>query len=135
MIKAFFLSAAVALPTASLANHERGGPLSGTWRCTMNSAAALIEMDVQFNPDGSLYARGTQILIGTSAMQGFEGPGRYLLDTSDPQGPLYRVQVQPNSVPVFSIFVRPTQEPSVLYNLFQNPQTGTTVESQCGRYG
>ena len=121
---------ALVLPTAAVADHE----LFGLWRCVLNSAPVSIDVQVQFQPDGSAYAQGTYIINGTSAFHQIEGPARYTYGPADeaPPGPIYRIQIVPGNVATFSMFVRPTGQPGMLYNTYY-PPSGGVMETSCAR--
>lgn len=121
---------ALFLPSVALADHE----LSGMWRCVLNSAPVSIDVQVQFQPDGSAYAQGTYIINGTTAFYQIQGPGRYTYGPAEspPPGSIYRIQIAPGNVATFSMFVRPTGQPGMLYNTFRPPEGGV-VETSCGR--
>jgi len=119
---------ALFLPSMAIADHE----LSGTWRCVLNSSPVSIDVQVQFQPDGSAYAQGTYIINGTTAFYQIRGPGRYTYGPADspPPGQIYRIQIAPGNVATFSMFVRPTGQPGMLYNTFRPPEGGI-VETSC----
>jgi hypothetical protein len=130
MRKTFTTILAIILPTGAFADHE----LSGMWRCVLNSAPVSIDLQVQFQPDGSAFAQGTYILNGTSGFYQIQGPGRYIYGPADepPPGMIYRIQFAPGNVATFSMFVRPTQTPGMLYNTYA-PPGGGIVETACQR--
>ncbi|MEM6488336.1 MAG: hypothetical protein AAF677_08720 [Pseudomonadota bacterium] len=131
------LGALSALATAASAQIQPINPM-GIWRCVVNGPAVSIDVQMQVNPDQTLFAQGTYILNGTSAFYTIQGGGQWLLAPPDASSPeyMYRFQIVPQQqVAAFPIFVRPTGDPSSLYNVFQNPQTGGVIESACQRIG
>ncbi|MFK7835798.1 MAG: hypothetical protein AB8B60_06230 [Sulfitobacter sp.] len=113
--------------------------IAGFWRCISNSGVVSIDLQLQINPDRSLYGEGSIVYVQTNRIYNVRGPGRWLLAPPDASSPeyLYTFQLQPmdGNHAIFSIYARPTGAPNGLYNLWRNPQTGGTTETSCQRFG
>ncbi len=111
----------------------------GLWQCTVNGGTYGVEMEMQVSPDGTLYARGMVIYYGLqNPFTQVEGFGDWTLlppdATSDQYMFTFRMFPQAQNHPIVSWHVHPAGQ-GIMYNLFQNPQTGTMVETQCAKFG
>lgn len=137
-VPSLLLALFVGLAGTATAQFQPTNP-AGYWRCVSNSSYVSIDLQMQINPDQSLYAEGSIVYVQTSRIYNVRGPGRWLLSPPDASSPeyLFSFQVQPmdGNHAIFSIYARPTGTPNNLYNQFRNPQTGGVTETSCQRYG
>ncbi|QIE44196.1 hypothetical protein G5B38_00875 [Pseudohalocynthiibacter aestuariivivens] len=112
---------------------------AGYWRCVANSPVYSIDLELQINPDQSLYHRGTIIYAQTSGIYHVSGGGRWLLSPPDAGSSQYlfhfQMHPQAGNHAIFSVYARPTGDPQFLSNQFQDPQTGAVVDTRCQRLG
>ncbi|GAA6198858.1 hypothetical protein [Aquicoccus sp. SU-CL01552] len=139
MFRYLFLAVlAVLLPLAAAAQQAAPVPnLAGMWRCVSNSQTVSIDLQLQVYPNQQLQGRGTIVYVNTSRIYNVQGAGTWSIAPPDAQVPqwLIRFQLAPQNHAIFSIFARPTGDPYSLYNLFQDPQSGSVVETSCARIG
>ncbi len=111
----------------------------GLWQCTVNGNTYGVEMEMQVSPDGTLYARGMVIYYGLqNPFTQVEGYGDWTLlppdATSDQYMFTFRMFPQAQNHPIVTWHVHPAGQ-GIMYNLFQHPQTGAMVETQCAKFG
>lgn len=110
----------------------------GQWRCVVNAPAQSIDLQMQVNPDRTLFGRGTIIYNGTSAIYQVQGPGDWTALPPDQYVPHwnFKFRMAPQNHAIFSWFAGPRGGgDGMLYNVFQNPQTGGVTETACERIG
>lgn len=114
-------------------------PPVGLWQCTASSPVYGLELEVQVAPDGTLYARGMVIYYGLqNPFTQVEGYGDWTMLPPDANSDQYlfkfRMFPQAQNHPIVTWYARPAGR-GILYNLFRDPQTGSTVETQCAKFG
>ncbi len=136
---AFFVPIAVgilSLVATSVATAQPAAPV-GVWRCVVNSSVVSIDLQMQVNPDRTLAGRGTIIYVGTSSVYNVQGYGDWTALPPDASSPnwLYKFRMNPPNHAIFSWFAGPTGTPGNLYNVFQDQNDGSLVETACQRIG
>ncbi|MEP5729675.1 MAG: hypothetical protein ABJL67_09885 [Sulfitobacter sp.] len=138
LFAALLLLLSLLTPGIAVAQHQPTN-IVGYWRCVSNSDIVSIDLQLQINPDNSLYGEGSIVYVQTSRIFNVRGPGRWLLGPPDASSPeyLYSFQLHPmdGNHAIFSIYARPTGAPNGLYNYWYNPQTGGATETSCQRLG
>ena len=132
------LAVLLSAPAAAQVAGPPAAPV-GLWQCTVNSSVYGLEMEMQVAPDGTLYARGMVIYHGLqNPFTQVEGYGDWTLSPPDAGSNQYmftfRMFPQAQNHPIVTWYVRPAGQ-GIMYNLFQNPQTGNVVETQCAKFG
>ncbi|MAK61116.1 MAG: hypothetical protein CMK09_09085 [Ponticaulis sp.] len=128
--------AALCLPAeAQYANSP--SPALGQWHCISNSPIVSIDIYYQVGPNGQLMGQGSIVYSGTWRSYNVAGYGRWAAQPPDQYSDqwLYQFQISPQNHAVFSVYARPTDNPSFLNNVFYNPQTGNTTETSCQKVG
>ncbi len=139
-MKRFIATTLVAL-AAILPVHAQYGnapaPSPGNWHCISNSPIVSIDMQYQIAPDGQLYGAGSVVYTGTWQTYNVSGYGQWSASPPDQFSNewLFRLQIAPQNHSVIAIYVRPTNNPGFMNNVFYNPQTGRTTETSCQKMG
>ena len=125
-------------PAAAQVGAPPAAPV-GLWQCTVNSSVYGLEMEMQVSPDGTLYARGMVIYYGLqNPFTQVEGYGDWSILPPDASSNHYlfkfRMFPQAQNHPIVTWHARPAGQ-GIMYNLFQDPQTGSVVETQCAKFG
>ena len=139
-----FDAASAALPaTAMRADAQndavpgRPEPLSGSWRCIVNSPVVSIDLVADTTPDGGLSARGSLIYVATYKVYEIDGKGSWTLMPPDEDSTkwLFDFRLIPSTHPIFHWFASPTDSPAHLHNRFYPRGTNSVVETSCERIG
>lgn len=109
---------------------------AGKWRCVVNSPIVSIDLLLDAQP-GNVSTQGSLIYVQTHKVYDIAGQANWTWGPAeDGQGLFTRIQVFPaKDHATFSVFARYMGDPNHLWNVWQNPQTGQTVDTRCQRVG
>ncbi|UYV39104.1 hypothetical protein N4R57_08905 [Rhodobacteraceae bacterium D3-12] len=109
---------------------------AGQWRCIVNSPIVSIDLLLNAQP-GNVTTQGSLIYVQTNKVYDITGQASWTWGPADDgQGLFTRIQVYPaKDHATFSVFARYMGDPNHLWNTWQNPQTGQTVDTRCQRIG
>ncbi len=138
LVACFLLFSTLAYAQAQPSNPQ------GKWRCINNAISGnnlglVTDMVLMVSPNQTLVAQGTIVYTATNQIYNIQGGGDWAYfppDASSAEWLLkFRVIPQTGNHAIFPIMARPTTDPNSLYYFYQDPRTGNTSETRCGRIG
>ena len=138
MWKKFYLSLCLLILLANAVNAQSGpqAPV-GLWDCVVNSNVVSITLRMQTMPNRTLVGQGKIIYVQTGYVYNVQGNGDWSALPPDPGSNqwLFKFRMFPQNHAIFTWFAGPTSDFNYLANTFHNPQTGSTVQTNCQRVG